>query len=94
MPVVRIPTVLRSHTAGEARVEVDGATVREVLGGLVERFPGLSERLLDGGEVRGYVNVFVDDEDIRYLGGLDTAVAPGIELAIMPAVAGGSHALR
>jgi sulfur-carrier protein len=94
MAVIRVPTVLRTHTAGEARVEVDGATVRDLLDGLVERYPGLADRLLEDGAVRGYVNVFVDDEDIRYLEGLDTVVAPGTELAIMPAVAGGSHAVR
>ena len=91
MPVVRIPTVLRPHTGGEARVEVAGATVGEVLGALVADNPALEERLLEDGRVRGYVNVFVDDEDIRYLDGEATAVPDGAEVSIMPAVAGGAR---
>ena len=91
MPVVRIPTVLRPHTGGEARVEVAGATVGEVLGALVADNPALEERLLEDGRVRGYVNVFVDDEDIRYLDGEATAVAADAEISIMPAVAGGAR---
>lgn len=89
MPVVRIPTVLRRHTDGLAKVEATGSTVREVFADLVGRYPGLREQLLDGDEVRGFVNVYVDDEDIRYLDGLDTPVAEDVEIAIMPAVAGG-----
>ena len=91
MAVVRIPTVLRPHTGGEARVEVDGATVGEVLAALVADNPALEERLLEDGRVRGYVNVFVDDEDIRYLDGEATVVPAGVEISIMPAVAGGAH---
>jgi len=91
MPVVRIPTVLRPQVGGQARVEVDGATVGEVLAALVADNPALEERLLDGGKVRGYVNVFVDDEDIRYLDGEATAVSAGTEISIMPAVAGGAR---
>ena len=91
MPVVRIPTVLRPQTGGQARVEVDGATVGEVLAALVADNPALEERLLEDGKVRGYVNVFVDDEDIRYLDGEATAVAPGVAISILPAVAGGAR---
>jgi molybdopterin synthase sulfur carrier subunit len=91
MPVVRIPTVLRPQTGGQARVEVDGATVGEVLATLVAGNPGLEERLLEDGKVRGYVNVFVDDEDIRYLDGEATVVPAGVEISIMPAVAGGAR---
>ena len=91
MAVVRIPTVLRPHTGGEARVEVDGATVGEVLAALVADNPALEERLLEDGRVRGYVNVFVDDEDIRYLDGEATVVPAGVEISIMPAVAGGAR---
>jgi len=91
MAVVRIPTVLRPHTGGEARVEVDGATVGEVLTALVADNPALAERLFEDGKVRGYVNVFVDDEDIRYLDGEGTAVPAGAEISIMPAVAGGAR---
>jgi len=91
MPTVRIPTVLRPQTGGQARVEVEGATVGEVLNSLVADNPALAERLLEDGKVRGYVNVFVDDEDIRYLDGEATVVPPGTEISIMPAVAGGSN---
>lgn len=91
MPVVRIPSVLRKHTDGEPSIEADGTTVREVVDGLVTRFPELRERLLEDGEIRGFVNVYVDDEDIRYLDGMDTEVDADDEVAIMPAVAGGSR---
>jgi sulfur-carrier protein len=89
MPVVRIPTVLRKHTDGAAKVPADGGTVREVFTGLVTQHPELEERLFDGDAVRGFINVYVDDEDIRYLDGLDTPVESDSEVAIMPAVAGG-----
>jgi sulfur-carrier protein len=91
MPVVRIPTVLRKHTGDQAKVEAAGGTVREVLGNLVDAHPGLRDQLLDGDEVRGFINVYVDDEDIRYIDGLDSAVEDDTEIAIMPAVAGGAH---
>jgi sulfur-carrier protein len=90
MSTVRIPTVLRKHTGGEAKVEADGATVGEVFAGLVAEHPGLRESLFaDDGSLRGFINVYVDDEDVRYLDGLDSKVAPDDEIAIMPAVAGG-----
>lgn len=89
MPVVRIPTVLRKHTGDAAELKLDGGTVRAVLSELVARHPALEERLFDGEQVRGFVNVYVDDEDIRYLDGLDTGVGEDSEIALMPAVAGG-----
>ncbi|MEY3073155.1 MAG: Sulfur carrier protein CysO [Actinomycetota bacterium] len=91
MAVVRIPTVLRPQAGGQARVEVEGTTLGEVLRALVAAHPALDERLLDGDRVRGYVNVFVDDEDVRYLGGLDAPVGATSEVTIMPAVAGGAR---
>jgi molybdopterin converting factor small subunit len=91
MPVVRIPSVLRKHTDGEAKIAVDGATVRDVFAGLIAKHPDLGESLLDGDTVRGFINVYVDDEDIRYIGGLDAPVTDSEEIAIMPAVAGGSQ---
>jgi sulfur-carrier protein len=91
MPSVRIPTVLRTHTAGEAKVAADGATVREVFQQLIAEHPGLEEQLFEGEQVRGFINVYVDDEDIRYIDGLDTRVAEDTEIAIMPAVAGGAR---
>jgi sulfur-carrier protein len=90
MPVVRIPTVLRKHTGGEAKVPAAGATVREVFASLVAEHPELEDSLFDGDAVRGFINVYVDDEDIRYVEGLDTLVEDDSEVAIMPAVAGGA----
>ena len=90
MPVVRIPSVLRKHTDGEAKVSADGATVGEVFDNLITAHPGLGDDLLEDGKVRGFINVYVDDEDIRYLSGLDSPVAASEEVAIMPAVAGGA----
>lgn len=89
MPVVRIPTVLRKHTDGQARVEAAGGTVGEVFRSLTDDHPGLEEQLFDGDAVRGFINVYVDDEDIRYVEGLRTPVAADTEISIMPAVAGG-----
>ena len=86
---VKIPTQLRAATGGEAEAEVAGTTVGEVLESLYERFDGLRDRIADGGELRRFVNVFLDGEDIRFLDGLETPVADGDELTILPAVAGG-----
>jgi sulfur-carrier protein len=87
---ISIPTVLRAQTDGQANVEVDGATVGEVFEQVVGRYPGLRANLLgDDGELHKFVNVFVDDEDIRYLDGLDTKLTDGASVAILPAVAGG-----
>jgi sulfur-carrier protein len=90
MPVVRIPTVLRKHTDGESKVSAEGSTVREVFRALIADNPGLEEQLFDGDQVRGFINVYVEDEDIRYVEGLDTPVEDDSEIAIMPAVAGGA----
>ena len=89
MPTVRIPSVLRKHTDGAAKVAADGATVGEVLRDVAATHPGLEEQLFDGEAVRGFINVYVDDEDIRYVSGLDTPVEGDSEVALMPAVAGG-----
>jgi molybdopterin converting factor small subunit len=87
---VKIPVTLRSATEGESRVLVEGATVAEVLDALFERFGELRDRISDeGGSLRRFVNVFVGAEDIRFLEGLETPVADGSELTILPAVAGG-----
>jgi sulfur-carrier protein len=91
MATVRIPTVLRKHTDGEAKVEADGSTVGEVFGGLVSKHPELESSLFEDGRLRGFINVYVDDEDVRYLDGLDSKVEPDDEIAIMPAVAGGAE---
>jgi sulfur-carrier protein len=91
MPVeVRLPTLLRAHTDGAASVPADGATAGEVFGELVARYPGLTGQLLDDdGGLHRFVNVYVNDEDIRYLDQLDTKVGDGDVISILPAVAGG-----
>ena len=88
---VRIPTQLRSLTGGAGEVAVDGASVGEVLKALDDAHPGLAERLFDeSGQLRRFVNVFLSDEDVRFLEGLQTPVRPGDTLSIVPAVAGGA----
>jgi sulfur-carrier protein len=90
MPVrINIPTPLRQHTEGQAVVEGKGATVQGILDDLGLRFPGITQRLFDNGQVRRFVNVYLNDEDIRYLDNLATPVKDGDELSIIPAVAGG-----
>lgn len=87
---VKVPTQLRVLTQGEAEVAVQADTVRSAIDALETRFPGLSSRLLDeSGSLRRFVNLYVDDEDVRFLRGLDTEVVDGGRLAIIPAVAGG-----
>jgi molybdopterin converting factor small subunit len=87
---VRLPTVLRSHAGGASVVTVDGATVGEVLSKLVAEHPGMAGQVLtDDGALHKFVNVYVDDDDVRYLQGLDTPVKDGAEVSILPAVAGG-----
>ena len=87
---VRIPTQLRELTGGAAEVDADGATVADVLKDLEAKHAGFSERLFDEqGELRRFVNVFVADEDIRFLDGVNTDVADGSTVSIVPAVAGG-----
>ena len=87
---VRIPTTLRSLTGGASSVEVEGATVSEVLAALDAAHPGFGDRLLDeGGGLRRFVNVFVADDDVRFLDGLETKVPDGETVSIIPAVAGG-----
>jgi molybdopterin synthase sulfur carrier subunit len=87
---VRIPTQLRTLTGGAGEVSVDGATVGEVLKALDTAHEGFADRLFDpSGELRRFVNVFLADEDVRFLGGLATPVADGQTLSIVPAVAGG-----
>jgi len=87
---VRIPTQLRELAAGSSEVQLDAGTVSEVLMALDERFPGFGERLFDeAGALRRFVNVFVADEDIRFLDGVNTQVGDGQVVSIVPAVAGG-----
>jgi molybdopterin converting factor small subunit len=90
MVTVRIPTQLRNLSGNAAEVKVEGATVAEVLKSLDGQHPGFGERLFDEtGGLRRFVNVFVSDEDIRFLQGIDTPVDEGTVVSIVPAVAGG-----
>lgn len=92
MPVtVEIPTILRPLTAGEARVTASGDTVAAVLAALEADYPGLAERIADESGIRRFVNVYVNDEDVRFLDGIATPVADGDVLTVLPAVAGGSR---
>ena len=86
---VTIPTPLREHTEGKDSVEVQGSTVKEVFQDLGRQYTSITDRLLDGEKVRRFVNIFVNDEDIRYLQDMDTPVSDGDPISIIPAVAGG-----
>jgi len=88
---VRIPTILRTYTAGEKAVSGTGTTLAEVIDDLEGNHPGIRERLLDGPDLRRFVNVYVNDEDVRFTGGLDTAVTDGDQVVVLPAVAGGAR---
>jgi len=89
---VRIPTVLRAATGGERAVSLDGTTVGEVLAKLVAEHPGVEDQVFgDDHSLHRFLNVYVNDDDVRYTGGLDTPVAPGDEVTLLPAVAGGAR---
>jgi len=91
MPIeVQIPTPLRPQTEGQDTVEAAGATVQAVLADVIRQFPALKDRLFDeAGQPRRFINLFINDEDIRFLEGMETTVKNGDSLAIIPAVAGG-----
>jgi sulfur-carrier protein len=93
MPIeVRVPTVLRQHTDGEKKIHAEGATVRELVDDLDARYPGLRARLVDEeGHLHRFVNLYVNDEDARFLGGIETPLDEGDVVSILPAVAGGSR---
>jgi sulfur-carrier protein len=87
---IRLPTVLRPHAGGRSTVEVEGATIGEVLTKLVDENPGMKGQVLtDDGTLHRFVNVYLNDDDVRYLEQLDTKVSPGDRISILPAVAGG-----
>jgi sulfur-carrier protein len=86
---VRIPTILRNYTDGAKAVEGGGATLDELFADLEARHPGLRDRLVDDKGLRRFVNVYLNDEDVRFLGGLDTKVSDGDTVTVLPAVAGG-----
>ena len=89
--LVRIPTPLRRLTGGQGEVTAEGRTVREVLEALERQFPGVKERLYDeAGQLRRFVNIYINDEDIRFAQGLETTLKKGDEVSIVPAIAGGA----
>ena len=91
--VVRIPTPLQRLTSGQSEVQCEGQTVTELLADLERRYPGIKERICDqDGKLRRFVNVFVNEEDIRFLQGDQTAVKAGDDVSIIPAIAGGALA--
>jgi MoaD family protein len=87
---IRLPTVLRSQAGGASSVSIDGGTIGEVLAKLVAQYPGMSGQILtEDGTLHKFVNVYVNDDDVRYLEGLETPTPDGAEVSILPAVAGG-----
>jgi sulfur-carrier protein len=90
MPTVKIPPVLRAQTGGEAELETSGSTVGDVLRALAEAHPGTRSQLFsDGGDLNRYVNIYLNDEDVRVLDGLETSVSDSDTVVILPAMAGG-----
>jgi sulfur-carrier protein len=90
--VVSIPTILRTHTGGEKRVDASGDTLQAIIADLESNYSGISERLIDPanqGKLHRFVNIYVNDEDVRFSGGLETVIADGDSVTILPAVAGG-----
>jgi MoaD family protein len=90
MAKVKLPTILRKHVGGEATVEASGGTLRDVLTDLESKYPGITKNIVsDDGGLHRFINVYVNDEDVRYLGSLETAVSDADTVSILPAVAGG-----
>ena len=90
MPVeVRIPTILRTYTDGQKSVQASGSSLSALIDDLEENHPGLKDRLIEGGDLRRFVNVYVNDEDVRFLGGLEAPLTDGDQVVVLPAVAGG-----
>jgi molybdopterin synthase sulfur carrier subunit len=92
---VNLPTVLRTHAGGVKEVSATGSTVGEVLSRMVAEYPGLAGQVIDdNGALHKFVNVYLNDDDVRYLSGVDTPVKDADEISILPAVAGGAVAIR
>ena len=89
MSTVRIPPVLRENTGGSRSVDVAGATVSEALDDLFAKHPDLRDRVTEGGELSGFINVYVNDRDVRYRDGLQTSIGPDDTIILLPAMAGG-----
>ena len=88
---VRIPTILRTYTDGEKAVDAQGDTLAALIDDLEANHPGIRDRLIDGADLRRFVNVYVNDEDVRFTGGLETKLGDGDQVVVLPAVAGGSR---
>ncbi len=87
---VKLPTILRKHAGGEPHVQAEGATLRDLLSDLEARFPGITKNIVsEDGALHRFINIYVNDEDVRYLGSLETFVKEGDTVSILPAVAGG-----
>jgi molybdopterin converting factor small subunit len=86
---VRIPTILRPYTKDQKTVSAEGATLSAVISNLDSQYSGIGERLLENGSLRRFINVYINDEDVRFLGGLEAPVKAGDSVTILPAVAGG-----
>ncbi|MFL5738519.1 MAG: ubiquitin-like small modifier protein 1 [Actinomycetota bacterium] len=90
MATVKLPTILRKQANGEAQVRADGATLRDLLNDLESKYPGITKNIVsDDGGLHRFINVYVNDEDVRYLGSLETNVSDSDTVSILPAVAGG-----
>jgi sulfur-carrier protein len=86
---VRIPTILRTYTGGEKAVEGNGASLSALIDDLEVNHPGIKERLIENGDLRRFVNIYINDEDVRFIGGLEAELADGDQVVVLPAVAGG-----
>ncbi len=87
---VRIPTILRTYTGGEKAVSGDGASLNALIDDLEASHPGIKERLIEDGDLRRFVNVYINDEDVRFIGGLEAELTDGDQVVVLPAVAGGA----
>jgi len=87
---VKIPTIMRTFTGGEKAITGEGATLAALLDDLEARHPGIADRMVEDGALRRFVNVYVNDEDVRFLGGLQAPLSDGDEIVVLPAVAGGA----
>ncbi|WP_395695736.1 MoaD family protein [Nocardioides sp.] len=88
---VRIPTILRTYTGGEKAVSADGASLGALIDDLEASHPGIKDRLIENGDLRRFVNVYINDEDVRFIGGLEAELSDGDQVVVLPAVAGGSR---
>jgi molybdopterin converting factor small subunit len=86
---VRIPTILRTYTGGAKAVDGEGTSLAGLIDNLEANHPGLKDRLLDGADLRRFVNIYINDEDVRFMGGLEAPLADGDQVVVLPAVAGG-----